>query len=118
MAGPVPVPGAVYGELGASPGAGGAFKAGGSVRVEAGVTTVGTPPLMVWKPSVDFSDARFGYQQTQFAEATANIGVGVKLGLGNDNVASATIKLGNTLGFTAAPGACDWKAVFGQFSAE
>ncbi len=118
MAGPVPVTGAVYGELSASAGAGGTFKAYGSMRVEAGATTVGTPPVMVWKPSVAFGDPRFGFESTRFAEATAGIGVGVKVGLGNDNAASATVKLGSTLGFTARPGGCDWDARFGQFSAE
>lgn len=118
MAGPIPVTAAIEGELAAYAGAGAKLSSGGSLHVDAGASTFGVPPVLVWRPEVSFSNPRFSFSAATFAEARASIGVGVKLGLGNDNVASATIKFGDSLDLTAKPGACSWDAHVGQFSAE
>jgi hypothetical protein len=118
MAGPIPVTAAIQGELSASAGVGGILDSGGSLHVDVGASTLGTPPVLLWVPEVTFSNPSFGFTAQKFAQASAGIGVAVKLGVGNDNVASATLNLGSSIDFSAQPGACTWDARFGQFSAE
>jgi len=117
MAGPIPITAAIEGELTAYAGVGVDIKTSGSLHVDAGASTVGVPPALIWVPDVRFSDPRFTFSAETFAEARAGIGVGVKAGIGNDHIASATIKLGSSLDLSARPGACSWDARFGQFSA-
>ncbi|HEX3510354.1 MAG TPA: hypothetical protein VHT27_04560 [Solirubrobacteraceae bacterium] len=118
MAGPIPVTAAIQGELSAFAGVGGILEAGGSLHVDAGASTVGLPPVLLWLPEVSFSNPSFTLTTHKFAQATAGIGIAVKAGIGNDNVASATLNLGSSADFSAQPGACTWDARFGQFSAE
>jgi hypothetical protein len=118
MAGPIPVTAGIAGELHAFAGVGGILNTGGSLHVDAGAKTVGVPPLLVWLPQLSFSEPRFTFGVTRFAQATAGIGVAVKLGIGNGNIASATLNLGSSVDFGAQPGSCTWDARFGQFSAE
>lgn len=118
MAGPVPVTAAIQGELNASAAAGGVLSAGGSLRIDAGASTVGVPPALLWAPDVAFSNPHFTLSAKTFAQATAGIAIAVKLGIGNDNLASATLNVGNSVDFDAHPGSCEWAARFGQFSAE
>lgn len=117
MAGPVPVTAGIEGELSASAAAGAAMDAGGVVPVAASARTIGTPPTLVWLPNVTFGSPRFSSDVRAFAQVTAGIGLGVKLGVGNDYVASATVKLGASTNFTAKPRSCVWDARFGEFSA-
>ena len=117
MAGPIPVTAAIEGELTASADVGAKLRTGGSVHVQAGASTVGTPPALVWLPEVRFSNPRFDLKAEAMARATAGIGVGVKAGIGNDHVASATIRVGSTVEGTVRPGACSWDARLGEFSA-
>ena len=98
-------------------GVGGKLKTGGSLRVDVGASTLGVPPALVWVPEAAFSNPRFTFKAESFAEARAGIGIGVKAGLGNDYVASATLKLGASTELSARPGGCSWDARFGQFSA-
>lgn len=116
MAGPIPVTAGIEGELTAFAGVGAKLSSGGSVRVDAGATTIGLPPVLVWLPQVSFSNPKFTLDAETFAEARASIGAGVKLGIGNDNVASATVKVGTSMNLTAQPGSCSWDARFGEFS--
>lgn len=118
MAGPIPVTAAIQGELSAFAGAGGILESGGSVHVDAGASTIGAPPVLAWVPEVSFSSPRFTLTAHTFAQATAEIGVAVKLGVGNSYAASATLNFGSSMDFSAQPGACTWDARFGQFSAE
>lgn len=117
MAGPIPVTGGIEGELSASAELGGKFSATGSVRIDAGASTVGTPPILVWYPQVTFSNPRFSYTDERSVAAKAGIGAGVKIGLGNSYVASATLKVGTSVEFTRKLDSCSWDARFGQFSA-
>jgi hypothetical protein len=117
MAGPIPVTAAIDGTIDASISAGAKLSAGGSVRVDAGAKTYGIPPVMTWAPDVNFSNARFTFAGQAFAEATAGIGVDVRLGIGNDNIASATVGIGSGVKFAARPGSCSFDAHFGQFFA-
>jgi uncharacterized membrane protein YgcG len=118
MAGPIPVTAAIQGELTAFAGVGGILESGGSLHVDAGASTIGTPPALLWVPEVLFSNPKFSLTAQRFAQATAGIGVAMKLGVGNDNAASATLNLGSSVDFSAQRGACSWDARFGQFSAE
>jgi hypothetical protein len=117
MAGPIPVTAGIEGELTAFAGVGGKLSSGGSLHVDAGASTIGLPPTILWLPDVRFSNPRFGLSAERFAEARAGIGIGVKAGIGNDSVASATLKLGATAELSARPGSCAWDARFGEFSA-
>jgi alpha-tubulin suppressor-like RCC1 family protein len=118
MAGPIPVTAGIEGDLSASAELGAQLSTGGSLHVDAGVSTVGIPPLLVWVPNVAFSDPRFFFAAQRLLSAQADVGVGVKVGIGNDDVASATVKLGSSVALTIQPGSCRWDARFGQFSAE
>ena len=117
MAGPIPVTAGIEGELKAFAGLGGKLTTGGSLRVDAGASTVGVPPLLVWVPSVNFSRPAFTLRTETFAQASASLGLGIKLGVGNDYISSATLKFGGSTDFSAQPGACSWDAKLGQFSA-
>jgi hypothetical protein len=118
MAGPVPVTAAIDGDIHASVSAGAKLSAAGSVRVDAGAKTYGVPPAMLWAPDVSFSRPRFTFSGETFVEAKAGIGVDARLGIGNSNVASATVGIGSSLDFTAKPGSCSFDATFGQFFAQ
>ncbi len=118
MAGPIPVTAGIEGDLTASAELGAKLSTGGSVHVDAGVSTAGVPPLLIWVPNVAFSDPRFSFTAQRLLGAQADVGVGVKIGIGNDDVASATVKLGSSVALSAQPGSCNWDARFGQFSAE
>ena len=118
MAGPVPVTGAIEGTISAGISAGAKLSAGGSLRVDAGAKTFGVPPTMTWEPTVSFSNPRFTFSAETFAQVSASIGVKARLGIGNDNIASATIGVGSSIEFNGKPGACSFDAKFGQFSAE
>ena len=118
MAGPVPVTGAVYGNVSASADAGLLLSAGASVHVTAHATTVGTPPALLWVPGVQFSDPHITFTAKTVLQATASIGIGVKAGLGNEDVAAVTLDFGSKVEFSAQPGACSWDEQFGAFSAE
>ena len=117
MAGPIPVTAGIEGTLSAFAGIGGKLNTGGSLQVDAGASTIGTPPALLWVPSLSFSNPSFTFTAQKFAEASAGIGMAVKAGIGNDYVASATIKFGASTNFTAQPERCPWEAKFGQFSA-
>ena len=117
MAGPIPVTAGIEGALTAYAGVGGKLSTGGTVHVDAGAETTGAPPALVWQPQLSLSDPNFSLSADRLAEARAGIGLAVKAGIGNDYVASATIKLGSSLDLTAQPGMCSWDATFGQFSA-
>src|SRR5450755_504795 len=118
MAGPIPVTAGIQGELTAFAGIGGILDTSGSLHVDAGASTIGTPPVLLWVPSVAFSNPQFKLTAKKFAQAGGSIGIAVKLGVGNDNVASATLNLGTSLDLSAQPGSCTWNARFGQFSTE
>jgi alpha-tubulin suppressor-like RCC1 family protein len=118
MAGPVPVTGAVYGALSASASVGLALSAGASVHVSAHASSVGTPPDLVWLPGVEFSNPRFTFTAHKVLQANASAGVGVKVGLGNEDVTAVTLDFGSKVEFSAQPGACSWDKQFGAFSAE
>ena len=118
MAGPIPVTAGIEGDLSGSAAVGGILNGGGSVRVKAGAHTVGVPPSLLWSPDVSFGDPKFTFNAKSFAQATAGIGLTVKAGIGNGNLASVTLNIGTSLNFSAQPGACEWNAKFGQFSAE
>jgi hypothetical protein len=118
MAGPIPVTATIEGELSASAGAGGVLTAGGSVHVDAGAHTIGLPPALLWSPDVSFSNPHFTFSAQTFAQATAGIGLTVKAGIGNSDLADVTLNVGTSVDFNAQPGSCTWAAKFGQFSAE
>jgi hypothetical protein len=118
MAGPIPVTAAIYGQLKALMGAGLALTTGGSVHVSAAAHTIGLPPTLTWWPTVGFSSPHFTFSASTFTAVSASVGVGVKAGLGNENIADATLNFSNSLDFTADPNRCSWDARFGQFSAE
>ena len=120
MVGPIPVTAGVFGELTASVTAGFAFDTHASVHVQASASTVGVPPTLLWKPDLSFSNpsVSFTVSHTASLSVTATIAAGVKAGLGNENIASATVKYGDDLTFTAQPGKCSWDVDFGAFSAE
>lgn len=118
MAGPIPVTAGIEGDLDGSAGVGGVLTTGGSIHVDAGAHTIGVPPALVWLPDVSFSDPQFTFTATTFAQATAGIGLAIKAGVGNSDIASVTLNVGASLDFDAQPGACTWDAKFGQFSAE
>jgi hypothetical protein len=118
MAGPIPVTAGIEGDLGGSAAVGGILNTGGSVRVKAGAHTIGVPPALVWLPDVSFGHPQFTFNAKSFAQAMAGIGLTVKAGIGNGNLASVTLNIGTSLNFSAQPGACEWNAKFGQFSAE
>jgi hypothetical protein len=101
LIGPIPVTAGVYGQLGASVHAGLSLSSTASVHVDAGGHTIGVPPLF-----------------TFIANASANVGVGVQAGLGEDDVAALTLKFGSELDFAASPGQCRWTEKFGNFSVE
>ena len=114
MAGPIPITGGIGGDIKGSVGAGGTLSATGSVDASVGVETVASiayPTLSVGRP-------RFAFDASTFARATANLGVNIFFGLGNDYVAALTARFGSSLDFTAEPGSCSWEANFGQFSVE
>ncbi|MDQ3933199.1 MAG: hypothetical protein M3340_01055 [Actinomycetota bacterium] len=116
MAGPIPVTAALEGEMKAGISAGARMSAGASARVEVGAKTEAIPPS--WKPIVNFSNPRFNAHGEVFAEVTAGIGLNLKLGVGNSNVASATVGVGASLDLKARPGSCSLDANFGSFFAE
>ncbi len=118
LAGPIPVTAGIEGDLTGSAAVGGVLDSGGSIEVEAGGHTIGLPPTMLLIPDVSFVNPHFTLTAKQFAQATADIGVTVKAGIGAGGVASLTMNVGNSLDFTAQPGSCLWEAKFGQFSAE
>ena len=118
MAGPVPVTGAVYGKVTAAVNAGFKAQVSASIHVSASANTVGVPPFLLWVPSVHFSSPHVAFSAQAIAQATASIGVGVKAGLGSEDVAAATVDFNNSLKWSAKPGACSMDVTFGAFSAE
>jgi alpha-tubulin suppressor-like RCC1 family protein len=118
MAGPIPVTASIEGELDGSAAAGGVLTGGGSMHVDAGAHTLGIPPALVWLPDVSFSNPQFTFTAQSFAQATASIGLTVKAGIGNNDLADVTLNVGTSMAFSAQPGSCTWNANFGQFSAE
>jgi hypothetical protein len=118
LIGPIPVTAAIYGQISAKFEAGLRLGSSESIHVDAGAQTVGVPPVLAWLPSVSFSSPQASLTARAVATADASVGVGVKAGIGEDSLASVTLNVSNSLDFSAAPGACTWKADFGQFSAE
>ena len=118
MAGPVPVTGAIYGKLTAGVSAGLQAQAGVSMHITAAANSVGVPPDLLWVPSVHFSSPHVTFSAQAIAQATASIGVGVKVGLGSEDIAAATLDFNNSLKWSAQPGECSMDATFGAFSAE
>lgn len=118
MAGPIPVTAGVFGRLSASVNAGLALATDVSVHVQASASTVGVPPLMAWLPGLSFSKPTVHFSAGAGLSASAGIAVGVKAGLGDEGVASATVNFDDELDFSAQPGRCSWDAKFGAFSAE
>ena len=118
MAGPVPVTGAVFGNVHGSAGAGVSFGAGIGTHVHASVSTVGAPPVFVWAPQVSFSDPTVKMWAFAGVNVTAGFGAGVKFGLGNEALAAATVNLNNDLDFSAQARNCSVQAKFASFNAE
>jgi alpha-tubulin suppressor-like RCC1 family protein len=118
MAGPIPVTAGIEGDMTGSAAVGGILDSGGSIEVNAGGHTVGLPPAMLLIPDVSFGNPHFKLTAKRFAQATADIGLTVKAGVGVGGAASLTLNVGTSLDFTAHPSSCLWDAKFGQFSAE
>ena len=118
LAGPIPVTAGVEGDLSGSAAVGGILDSGGSIEVNAGGHTVGFPPAFLLIPDVSFGNPHFTLTDKHFAQATADIALTVKAGIGAGGVASLTLNVGTSLNFTAQPASCLWDAKFGQFSAE
>jgi hypothetical protein len=115
MAGPIPVTGAVFGDVHASVGGGVGFKADVSAHLSAGASTVGTPPVLVWVPHLSVSHPSANVSAVAEVEATAGFGAGVKAGLGNEDIAAATLNFNNDLDFTAQASAPDGSGCAVQF---
>jgi hypothetical protein len=121
--GPVPVTGAVFGNVHGSVDGGVGFDAQLGVHVHAGVTTVGTPPAFVFAPQVSFSHPSASVHAAGEVAVTAGFGAGVKFGLGSEWGADATVNIENDWDFTAQASypdgsGCRTQAKFGSFSAE
>ena len=117
MAGPIPVTAAIQGELTAFAGLGGTFEAGGAVHIDAGASTIGTPPLLVWKPELSFSQPGFTLTEQTFAAATAGIGMAAsrdRQRQPRQRDAESRVKRG----LLRPARRINWEARFGQFSAE
>ena len=123
MAGPVPVTGAVFGNVHASLEAGVGFDAQLKVHVHAAVTTIGTPPALVFAPQVSYSNPSVTAHAAGHVAVTAGFGAGVKFGLGTEVGADATVNIEDDLDFTAQASypdgsGCTVQAKFDSFSAE
>ena len=123
MAGPIPVTGAVFGDVHASVGAGVGFTVDARLHVRAGANVAGLPPALVWVPLLNFSQPTVKVSALAEVAVTAGFGVGAKVGLGSDVISDATLNLNNDLDFTAQASApegsgCALKATFASFDAE
>jgi hypothetical protein len=119
LIGVIPITAGIYGSLTASAEAGAKITTGGTVHVRVGADTIGVPPALLWFPQANVSDPRFRFHAEKFKQASAGIELGVKAGLGNDNVASLTLHFADSLDFTASSARnCSWDANLGKFYPE
>lgn len=92
-------------------------------HVTASVTTVGTPPVLLWARSVSFSNPSAHVSAAAEVDVSAGFGAGLKFGLGNAYVADATLNFDNALDLAAQAAApdgvgCSIQAKFASFNAE
>ncbi len=115
MAGPIPVYGGIRPTASAELGGAATLHAGATIEVTTGVKISALPPVPI--PIVNFGSPHFEFGSNVFASATASLGLDAELGIGVENAVNLHADLGNSLNFTASPGACSWDLELGSFSA-
>jgi hypothetical protein len=94
------------------------MKAGGSVKMSVGATTVGAPPAVVWSPQVSVSSPSFtANYQTLAGEVSAGFNLDTEIGVGVLNVGGVHLNLGAGLRYTASAQDCRLSYALGQFAA-
>jgi len=112
MAGPIPVYGAIRPTAKGEVAAQGKINSQGSTDITLGATVSATGGT---RPIVNFGSPRFSASAEVFTGVKASVGVDAELGVGAANVANLHLKMGNSLDFVAAPGACSWDLNLGSF---
>jgi hypothetical protein len=112
MAGPIPVYGGIRPTAKGEVAAQGKINSQGSTDVTLGATVSATSGT---RPIVNFGSPRFSASAEVFTGVKASVGVDAELGVGAANIANLHLKMGNSLDFIAAPGACSWDLNLGSF---